>query len=288
MKDQNTKKEIATSSRLKSYLALTAGFVAISPLAEAQIIYTDINPDSVLTGVESFQLDINNDGIFDFSLKQKIFSWNNIKHYSNSFAGLNSNKVFSGGNTSLCSTWYYVPKPLNFWDDMVTQYRYKIWDNGGRLSIDPPDPCRRTGMWKGAKDKYLGFQFKINGDFYFGWARMDVDSSGKSLTLKDYAYYNDAGKPIRAGSMKVSLPEDNPLKNIRVFSTEASIRIEAPINENLTGSIRLSDINGRELRSVNVKNEKNIELNTQDLPSGVYIINILTENGTLNKKVLIR
>jgi hypothetical protein len=288
MKCHNFKKESVKKGWLKSYLALTAGFVAISPLTDAQIIYTDVNPDSVLTGNESFQLDINKDGTFDYTIQHKSFNSQGKEININSFTGLGGNQVFSAGLGSICSSWHYVPKPLNSWDEMITEHMYKVWRNGGFLFRDPPTGCGRTGLWKGAIDKYVGFRFKINGDFYYGWARMDVDSSSKSVTLKDYAYNSEVGKPIRAGSTKVSLPDENPLKNIRVYSTGSNIRIEAPTDQKLTGKIMLTDINGRELSSVDVENENNISLNTRELTSGVYIVNIITEKGTLNKRVLIR
>jgi hypothetical protein len=288
MKSPNLKKQTAKNSRIKSYLALTAGFVAISPLADAQIIYTNVNPDSLLTGNESFQIDINNDSIMDFKIRHSSLNYHGKDINFNSFFGLNYNLIFCDGVGSMCSSWHYEPKALNFWDDMTPSAYKKVWKNQEILFRDPPDGCGNTGRWKGAKDKYLGLRFKINGSFYYGWARMDVDSSGKSVTLKDYAYYNEAEKPIRAGSMKVSLPDENPLNNIRVYSSEGSIRIEASVNQDLTGKISLTDINGRALKSIDVKNEKNVQLNTKELPTGLYIVNILTEKGTLNKKVLVR
>lgn len=73
------------NDRLKNYLALTAGFIAITPLADAQIIYTDINPDSVLSnngsmGMESLSLDINHDGISDFAIMQEYTSTYNMQN----------------------------------------------------------------------------------------------------------------------------------------------------------------------------------------------------------------
>jgi hypothetical protein len=288
MKSQNLTKQAGKNSRIKTYLALTAGFVAISPLADAQIIYTDVNPDSVLTGTESLLLDINNDGVFDYKITQGYLKIDTVNYFANWFSALNDNQVFSAGVTSMGSSWHYVPMPLNFWDDMKPVGYNRVWKKGGRLSFSGNNPWMYSSLWRGLKDKYAGLKFKINGEYYFGWARMDVDSSSKSLTLKDYAYYDEAEKPIRAGSVKVSLPDDNPMKNIRVYSTAGVIKIETPVNENINGTIILSDINGMELKSVIVKNLKNIELNAQELPGGLYIVNIRSEKGILNKKVLIR
>ena len=270
-------KELLIRSRLKSYLALTAGFVAFSPLADAQIIYTDVNPDSVLTGNDSLLLDINHDGTFDFKVNQHKFKQGNSYRYDNHFIGLYGNQVLSASGWTYSSQRFYAPKPMNLGDDMISNPPKSVWKNGGRL-----------GFFQALQDKYVGFRFKINSDFFYGWARFDVENYFKSITIKDYAYNSESGKILKAGVTKVSLPDENPLKNVLVYATAGSIRIEAPTDQKLTGNIRLTDINGRELSSVDVKNKININLNTQDLATGVYIVNIITEKGILNKRVLIR
>lgn len=182
---------------------------------------------------------------------------------------------------------FYEPKPLNFGDSIFIRQNQKEWGKGNWLFITGPNNWINSGLWKGLKDKYVGLRFKISGNFHYGWARFDVASNGKSITVKDFAYNSEADKSILAGVSKVSLPDEDPMKNIRVYSASGNIRIEASVNENLTGRIRLSDINGRELRSIDVKNEKTIQLNSQEFPTGLYIVNIVTEKGTLNKKVLV-
>jgi hypothetical protein len=265
------------NNRLKNYLALTAGFVAISPLADAQIIYTDLNPDLVLGGWESsFQLDINKDSIFDFLVyhrKNRDYgTW-----YTNNFIGvIGKGQVLSAGD-SIGKSWLYRPKAMNLNDEMITSPPNSEWKRGGSLS-----------RFEGLQDKYVGFRFKINNNIHYGWARLDVAASDRSIILKEYAYNTQAEKLLRAGSTKVSLPEENSSKNILVYSNGSCLRIEAPVDQSLTGRIRLTDLNGRELRSVDVNNEKKVQLNTQELSPGVYIVNIVTGNGILNKKVLIR
>jgi hypothetical protein len=57
---------------------------------------------------------------------------------------------------------------------------------------------------KGVRQRYLGFQFLINGKTHYGWARIRIDISNKTFTafLNGYAYETIAGKPIVAGQTK--------------------------------------------------------------------------------------
>jgi hypothetical protein len=64
-----------------------------------------------------------------------------------------------------------------------------------------------AGKGKGARDRYLGLKFVINGEVHYGWARLSVtlghqrqfdDVSG---TLTGYAYETVPEKPIIAGQI---------------------------------------------------------------------------------------
>jgi hypothetical protein len=265
------------NDRLKNYLALTAGFVGISPLADAQIIYTDVNPDLVLSGWgASFQLDINNDSIFDFRVSHTKYQDYGI-WYVNNFSGVTGKgQVFTAGD-SMGPYWLYRPKALNLDDEMIPIPPNSEWKIGGSLS-----------RFEGFQDKYVGFRFKINNNTHYGWARLGVAARGEYMILKDYAYNTLSGKLLRAGSIKVSLPEENPSKTFLVYSNGSCLRIEAPSDLSLTGRIRLTDMNGRELISYDATNEKSVLLNTRELTPGIYIVSIVTANGILNKKVMIR
>ncbi len=61
------KKELL--DRLKKY-ALSAGALSVSATAaDAQINYTDVNPDSTVTGAgNNYMLDLNNDNTADFDI----------------------------------------------------------------------------------------------------------------------------------------------------------------------------------------------------------------------------
>ena len=52
--------------------------------------------------------------------------------------------------------------------------------------------------WAG-KEAYLGFAFQLEGNFHFGWMRLEVTADGSSYTVKDLAYHSGPMTPVRAG-----------------------------------------------------------------------------------------
>jgi hypothetical protein len=64
--------------------------------------------------------------------------------------------------------------------------------------------------------------------------------------------------------LNVSLPQDLGQYNVKVF--------------NLTGKILMEEI----------RTDQQMTLSTNHLPSGVYLLNIQTEKGTINKKFSIQ
>lgn len=69
----------------------------------------------------------------------------------------------------------------------------------------------------------------------------------------------------------------NPTTGIVNIKNEANILIK---------SIEINDINGRTIKTVNTKNISNVEVNISDLTSGVYFMNIKTNEGSTTKKIV--
>ncbi len=77
------KKENSTlGKRLKQYSALTGSLLAIAGTSDAQIVYTDVNPDRVLSSVgDTMQLDLDNDGITDYVFRTIQYNTNTASWY---------------------------------------------------------------------------------------------------------------------------------------------------------------------------------------------------------------
>lgn len=209
---QNKNKE-SVQNKLKAYSLLAGTAVlAVGNDANANIIYTDINPDTTLnTHGAIYDLDLNNDATNDFRFTlSKVFidgnpgisfSTQNIARIqplnpSNEILGNNVNKPFALNNGAVISnggtTW------LNAASQTLLSYFRSVTFTTNIASLN------RVGNWQGhLVDKYLGLKLVVGADTYYGWARLDVDSSANFIRVKDYAFKNIPDQSINAGEFNI-------------------------------------------------------------------------------------
>ena len=197
--------------------------------SEAQIIYTDVNPDDTIHDADyssatnaHYYLDLNNDGTTDFDLIQaysiyvlnsgtlcaytkRIWSCNAIPKNISSIASdsigglaLSPSSAINGGLTWKDSTSSYYNKLANFSSTSV------------RHCPPPSSPgySDSSGHWLNQNDKYLGLKIIKNGLTYYGWIRLQIVSAS-SIIVKDYAYNSIPNQPILAGQTTCALPTVN-------------------------------------------------------------------------------
>lgn len=208
------KKQI--SNKLYAFI-IAMMFISVT---NAQIIYTDVNPDSTVTrttlGTNTYSLDINNDGIVDFNINAlRTFGCGGMFHlYSKvSVKTLGSNQIAI--KDTIGSGYDNPALALNLND--IEQYQ--IWDTTGSANgILLSNAVCYKGVWSPATDKYLGIKLISGGNAYYGWIRLQVSmaSSIPSFILKDYAYNSIPNQPIHAGETScttstVSLAASGPL-----------------------------------------------------------------------------
>ncbi len=202
--------------KLTAYSSLAATLTGISHETKGAVIYTDIDPDSVfMQSGDAYELDINHDNTPDFKLSMYYHSntysyWLVSKYIS--IEGLNSNEVIGHFSSSMnpCSSQFsaYMADKLS---SGVLIDSGQNWESGNNrlTNIFAHSLCSTNvnmGSWLGEQDQYLGLKILVNGQAYYGWARLDVAADSKSFTLKDYAYENAQGMPIPAGALSSPYP----------------------------------------------------------------------------------
>jgi hypothetical protein len=178
--------------------------LALAQASHAEIVYTETH--QTIVGNGSFVLDLNNDGITDFTIdasRGSCFSGPNcflqklIVNHAN-----NLNRVGGFRSFAFALRAGSVVGPKN----TFTNYSY------GRM-----ERCKATqesasysGNWDGTYQRYLGLEFQINGKTHYGWARIaSMVLAGRCNyrdVLSGYAYETVPGRPIIAG--KTSGPEE--------------------------------------------------------------------------------
>lgn len=194
--------------KLKAY-SLTAGAVAAGANADAQVLYTNVNPDSLTTGTgSSYDLDLDNDGNVDFVIDifQSSFSGSftftgGFFNYAVNSQGiridaLGSNEVLGNWAQALGSGiavqnqqygWtggYYGNNVLANHVEFFSSFSFSTY-YGSTIS-GTYSGTFQNGNFPNAQDKYLGLRVMIGGAMHYGWARLDV-LSGDSFVVKDYA-----------------------------------------------------------------------------------------------------
>ena len=185
--------------------AAGVSLLALASPAEGEIVYT---PAHVVIGNNgTYSLDLNNDGITDFTIRQTLT-------YTSSGRGnvLTVEKVPAGNGLVGTVLGINYASALTR-GSAISSHKNFIGSAGGEMA------GYRTlahaggwlfGRWVDQTHRYLGLKFVIDGQTHYGWARLNVRVHGFSIQaiLNGYAYETVPGKMIRTG--RTSGPEDNP------------------------------------------------------------------------------
>jgi hypothetical protein len=169
--------------KLTAYIAAASaagvGMAALTPSAEAKVVYTPTNV--VMT--TSLPIDLNNDGIVDFSLA--LFPGYNGAHrilldVTPQVAG---NGVRSNGAGAACG-FFGVPVGPGEKFGTNSYYGHGVFMAG----FFQYSHSSSNGAWANVTNRYLGFKFLINGQVHYGWARVSVTNQLRTVILSGYAY----------------------------------------------------------------------------------------------------
>lgn len=196
--------------------AIAAGATGVSLLAlassaDAEIVYTPVN--KTVGRDASYSIDVNGDGIVDFILTEHAFK-------DGSFGTFQQVELMAAaGNqvvcpSSFCASSFDNASALSAGAYIGPNVRPRGW-MGGQVPLAFEVTFLKDGsvyygdQWANVRNRYAGLKLKINGQYHYGWARMNVQfrpGTGTQRTwlaqLTGFAYETVAGKPIVAGMTK--------------------------------------------------------------------------------------
>jgi hypothetical protein len=195
-------------------LAATAagvGVLALVPPSEAKIVYTPIHKTIKLH--QHYDLDLNHDGITDFTLELTSFHTRNTSAFSTLRVVPTKPNAAEGGShgTSCGGGRGAGPYAFALQQGALIGPKQRFHGNPNLMGVAGTidDFSVFCGPWLGVKNRYLGLKFKIRGEMHFGWARLNVTSTPISITsatLTGFAYETIPNEPINAG--KTEGPEE--------------------------------------------------------------------------------
>ena len=237
---------------------------------EGEIIYTDFKPDSVIIlSYNSYPFDVNYDCIPDFEF---------IKEGT------------SGGNYNL----------FQILSDALYNFKVK------KISIDDTIPLSdhiwETSDWRifmntfsgNYRDYNVGIRQPIgDGNYCYAWMRLnfyyDKVVEKYKVSLYDMAYCTIPNYPLRVGQKSfddTSINDTSESKDYVLFPSPAKDRLSLRFEDNAFGNeIKIYGIDGRLLKTQN-SDFDNIDIS--DLPSGIYVMKIMSGNGVTSTEKFVK
>jgi hypothetical protein len=186
--------------RLIAYTAAAAaaGIGLSSQSVEAKVVYTAANIQ--ITNLGGVNLDLNHDGIADFTLVLGS-AYGGRRFPEGAFAsGLTiypaqaANEVWGIKSAKGWECAAALPSGVKVGAGAAFQKGYlPLWQASGSYTRGATEHCPWDGLRRGA---FLGLKFVIHGEAHYGWAHITV---GKTTVLSGYAYETVPNQAIATG-----------------------------------------------------------------------------------------
>ena len=229
---------------------------------EGEIIYTDFEPDSVMTdvpyGTDSHLLfDINYDNIYDVGFYYSIPTSEGVE--------------------------YFFIKDYNEYFNISLK---QVWGNDTLSNIRFSDLWNEARLFSGG-EKYIGLRINLGDDNYcYGWVKYRLYSGWSDterIILYDMAYCTVPNYPLRVGQKSFDdtlINDTSEFKDYVLFPSPANDKIALKFNNHyyytFDNEIKIYSIDGRLLKTQN-SDFDNIDIS--NLSNGVYIMKIYLGNG---------
>ncbi|MCH7534382.1 MAG: T9SS type A sorting domain-containing protein [Bacteroidetes bacterium] len=263
--NQLLNKKAFLNSKLSAYTVVAGALFAGSANTHAQIIYTDVNPDSTTVFFGIYDLDIDNDASADFMFN----------------LGLNSLRATASGSNRIVGTSI---------TNNISNLAYGAAINGtnsfvgsGLMASYFSSFGSTWGPFAGASNAYVGLEFKIGPATHYGWVEVSVSLGVGSFTIHSYAYQSIANDPINAGETDLPVGiENRNLQDITVYGYDNKIHISGT-SETAT----IYDTNGQRVHQSKLAGKTSISLD-----KGIYLVRVTlparkagAEDRSVTKKV---
>jgi len=266
----------------------TCFFALLTFFGNAQIIYTDITPDATTTvdfpgSLNSLvAIDFNGDGTEEYNFRWDGGAFETVWWIHTTFNG--SNELFLKGiDTDPNGSRYIQPISLN-----TSINSSSNWGNS------TPDPLIGDGImdpnFRNLGDKYIGCKFQLDANTHYGWIRVNLDAN-LNFVVKDYAYESTPNNAINAGDegFTASVQDIGFNKFFNSYPNPVSknfiLKVKQQIN---VSSFKIYDAIGQAFIPDFQSLDSKFILNLEDFNSGIYFLQVQTENNNvLTKKIIV-
>lgn len=286
---------------IAKYAALAAIFLQQKNTV-AEVIYTDVEPDILIHNPgQMFILDINDDGIADFNF---LFSTTHFAYFTY-FGGINfyqlnailalpqnDNAIAAFTGSGGAYVYPYAieegisigPLTGNFSDQSIQTMAYQFY---AIIQSYFYYPIYLAGDWVfGETKKYVGLQLHANDSTYYGWLRLDVATNNRSFTVRDYAFETVAETAIST-FIPVAINQITPTLNCDIYANDNTVHINLNSNHYHNAFATIYDLSGRQILATELTIGNNSVL-VNNVPAGMYIVNVICEDQIKSESILLQ
>lgn len=266
-------------------------FLASNTLGYAQEVIVDVNPDQLITSsTSSYTIDMDDDGTVEFLFRVQEMSGDTVLGGQPStyvgasaiFGTLNGQPAGVNDNSIFTLTNFAEGEIVSTANDFGVDTSYSLGINlliDAGIGIFP----YLYGSFLGANNAFLGVSFESQGNTHYGWIELSVSSGSDSIIIHSYGYNQSVEEAVGVGGLG-AVPAQ-VLNDINVWSNFETLIIE--INSSLIGGLyKIISADGKAYYSGKFSSIIN-ELNSKDLPRGVYTLIIDSDMGPGMKRFYI-
>ncbi len=208
-------KNKSLNKRLALYSAMAGTIVLAANSSEAAMIYTDIDPDAVLsTSGEVFDIDFEQSGTnqFTIALQFNFLTQAGTSQWANQVAII-ANTPNASWRSDISTGPAYGEGALALENGQPVFVPNVFWGRREDFTNNVASYSTLHGFQNGnfinSTNKFIGTKFKIGADSHYGWINVQVNSNATKVAITGYAYNSDKEGNIRAGTLDA--PEPNSL-----------------------------------------------------------------------------
>jgi hypothetical protein len=283
------------------YAAAAASVGAIAPVANAQIVYTNLNPDVTIadtftgTTIAGPTFDLNADGTDEILIAERgpATSRYGLAGFD-SVTGFVGNVIPYGGE----EFGYFLPLAAGTAIGPATDFLGAGADASSfglaTFTFGGSDP----NGWRGT-EAFIGLRFDVpaTGATHYGWMRLQFGAAGNQIIVKDYAFQATPNTAIAAGAMGVATEPDALADGYR-FSplapnpTTGVSSFELTVGQTETVRAEAFDALGRSVAVLHdgplaAGQTSRLTLDAADLPAGVYVVRVTGDSFVTARRVTV-
>jgi len=256
---------LSTAFTVKSQITL------VNPQPDFSFTAQVTSPQTSASQNSIYPIDLNNDGLVDYSFRWDVYNSNEWYIHLRSFSDI-SDKMYVIENA------LYVT-PLNFGAAINSSAVYS-------LNSDPFIGNYFTPNFQNLGNRYIGFKATFSGTVYYGWILIELVN--RTLTIKEYAFTtNSAGLTAGQGgtlSVTETMQRNEGSATFAPNPAGSSITIDHSSHTGAVIKITVHDLSGKLMMKQEAQFGKPVDVSS--LQSGTYMLRIEHEGITTVRKMI--